>query len=607
MSIATAETNVVRSRYGDVEPRVAALLTAVREACVFRPGESWDRGNERKVEEFVAWLRDAFPGRVYEVERAAGSLASPASAAPCVLVERQRLSDFAIRTTRWNYVFHVPGDSEDRVVLVAHYDTWRGAGADDNTTGEEILKQYLVADLRAETRPALTRSYFLAGSEECGLIGMTSQVLLALGLIAANLAVASGNWLYALVALGLCPLASYRFGVSGSREYVRTLPETELSRIRAAVSVDSVGEGRLYIPRSTLGADFVRAIIPFGDYDSLNDLLEEGAHLNGIKYNSHLAGGTTDHVSFLEVNNGFRHLLAEAIARAWASLRGRTHNPLPRVPAAALVAMAPGKASPLVWGGKIHTRNDLPDRVFAQPLREALLVTDYLLYRLDGGARPREPRTLGDYHFAQLFRSLEGQHYLALKDAIEPNRRNLNGVYRASLTLEGRRAQVVAHEIVGWGVEVRLSDQAAAVAAERGERWRRVPVDELEVSGQELGLRFARRSGHHLLERSWQRAIAAAESLMGRHSFLTFFGLAWLVSHTVGRGLELAVQRFTNFGVWFFEHGWLTIPVLLASQTGVTLYLMMKRIPTWIDNAYRHDSRADNLSSLRRVAPGPVA
>jgi hypothetical protein len=34
---------------------------------------------------------------------------------------------------------------------------------------------------------------------------------------------------------------------------------------------------------------------------------------------------------------------------------------------------------------------------------------------------------------------------------------------------------------------------------------------------------------------------------------------------------------------------------------------MMKRIPTWIDNAYRHDSRADNLSSLRRVAPGPVA
>jgi len=134
-----------------------------------------------------------------------------------------------------------------------------------------------------------------------------------------------------------------------------------------------------------------------------------------------------------------------------------------------------------------------------------------------------------------------------------------------------------------------------------------VPVDELEVSGQELGLRFARRSGHHLLERSWQRAIAAVESLMGRHSFLTFFGLAWLVSHAVGRGLELAVQRFTDFGVWFFEHGWLTIPVLLASQTGVTLYLMMKRIPTWIDNAYRHDSRADNLSSLRRVAPGPVA
>src|SRR6266516_7911458 len=50
--------------------------------------------------------------------------------------------------------------------LVAHYDTWRGPGADDNTTGEEILKQYLLADLRAARRPALTHTYFMAGSEE---------------------------------------------------------------------------------------------------------------------------------------------------------------------------------------------------------------------------------------------------------------------------------------------------------------------------------------------------------------------------------------------------------------------------------------------------------
>src|SRR5205085_4511341 len=89
-----------------------------------------------------------------------------------------------------------------------------------------------------------------AGSEECGLIGLTSQILLALGLQAANLAITQQNWLYAGVAIALAPLAGYRFGVSGSREYVKTLSPDELRRIRGVVSVDSVGEGRLYIPRS---------------------------------------------------------------------------------------------------------------------------------------------------------------------------------------------------------------------------------------------------------------------------------------------------------------------------------------------------------------------
>src|SRR5439155_1241098 len=83
--------------------------------------------------------------------------------------------------------------------------------------GEEILKQYLLADLRAARRPALTHTYFMAGSEECGLVGLTSQILLALGLQAANLALTQQDWLYGALAVALAPLASYRFGVSGAR------------------------------------------------------------------------------------------------------------------------------------------------------------------------------------------------------------------------------------------------------------------------------------------------------------------------------------------------------------------------------------------------------
>src|SRR6266545_4137446 len=153
-------------------------------------------GNEAQVEAFVASLTGHFGGRTYEVTRdgrrapvapadaAVWKTARARTDAPCVVIERQRLSAWAVRTTRWNYLFTVPGDSAECVVLVAHYDTWRGPGADDNTTGEEILKQYLLADLGAPRRPALTHVYFFAGSEECGLVGLFSQVLLSLGMLA---------------------------------------------------------------------------------------------------------------------------------------------------------------------------------------------------------------------------------------------------------------------------------------------------------------------------------------------------------------------------------------------------------------------------------------
>ncbi len=599
-----SELERVHARYAPVEVRVDELLANIRHACQKLGTESYNRANERLVEEFIAGLKNEFHGRIYETtvggDPQVWELARTRMASPCVVIERQRLSPWALRTTRWNYLFTVLGQSRDRIVLVAHYDTWRGPGADDNTTGEEILKQYLLADLRAPERPALTHTYFLAGSEECGLIGLVSQLLLALGLIAANLALTQQQWLYLAIAVALCPLASYRFGVSGSREYVRTLGEAELRRIRAVVSVDSVGEGRLYIPRSTLGADFIRALIPFGDYDSLNDLLEEAAHLHAVKYNNYIAGGTTDHVSFLEVNNGLWNRALEKLRQIGARLSRRPYTPPLLIPASALVAMVPGKASPIVFGGKIHTPEDVPERVYPQPLREALLILDYFFYRLEGGPRMREPRAPLEYHYARLYRT-NGDYYLALKDAIEPNRRNLNSVYRVAASLDGKRATARLLDTVGWGVETRLRDDVARVCG-KGGAWERVRIDELELAANGTRLRFARRlTLRDRLARLYHRTVAAVERWMGRYTFITFFAVAFLVAKLFGWGFSYAFRASFAFQSWFFAHPWLTLPLAIALQLGVLLYLMARQIPTWIDNSYRHENRADNLGSLRRL------
>jgi hypothetical protein len=528
----------------------------------------------------------------------------------CVVVERQRLSRWALRTTRWNYVFTVPGERRDAFLLVAHYDTWRGPGADDNTTGEEIVKQYLLADLRAAERPKMTHVYFLAGSEECGLVGLLSQLLLAGGLVAGMQAWQAGNWWLLAVALALCPLASYRIGVSGSREYVRALSPEELHHIRAVVSVDSVGEGRMYIPRSTLGADFLRALIPFGDYDAFTDVLEEGAHLHGVKYNNYIAGGTTDHVSFLEVNNGLWARAREAVRQVWSWLAGKDYKAPYMIPASALVAMLPGKASPVVFGGKIHTQNDVPERVYERPLQEALLILDYLYFVLDDGKRVHVPRGLEEFHYARLYeisnpRAKKSEYWLALKDALEPNRRNLNVVFHteAEVNESAKKGTARLGEPVGWGVDTRLRDDVAELCRARDLTYRRVRLDRLTVSDGRQELLFGRRlSAVDQLRRYGMRSLAWLERQMGTYAFIAFFILAYIIALVVSGALAAAFARSFAFQEWFFAYQWLTIPLVLLLQIGFLVYLMARRIPTWIDNHYRHENRADNMGSLRRLA-----
>jgi hypothetical protein len=642
-----------------VEARVAELLEMIRQGVTRFDEESWDQANERHAEEFISALREEFSGRVLEVERPAAfeqhaailrrhQTAAPGSP-PVVVVERQRLKPMARRTTGYNFSFTVPGRSPERLILVAHYDTWRGPGADDNTTGEVICRQYLLDDLRASQPPPCTHTYLFAGSEECGLIGFTSQVLLAAGIGLANMALAKGLFYVTVIGLALVPLANFRFGVSGSREYVASLSNEELALIKSVVSVDSVGEGKMYIPESSLGADFVRAFIPFEGYDALNDLLEEGAHLNGIKYNSFIAGGTTDHISFLEVNSTLRDRIGDLLGcPRWLGCHKRGKR---KIPATALVALCPGKASPLVFGGKIHTPADTPDRCYPEPLGEALRILDYWYHLMHGGARIQEPRELDEYHYAQLFRAPgEPEEYLiALKDAVEPNRRNINGVYRVDVELCDSRAVCRNPRIVRWGVETELAAEVQhcfaartgkapnAPAAEEGSerqpqgalhdsaeiprvsapaealgktsvqgvpKFRGVYVEEIELHSAARVLRYHARKHRPLarLESYVRNALGQFERFMGTNTFLTFFGAAFLLAHLVDRLMQFVFAASYDFQQWFFRWFALTLPLTVFVQLTIVLWLIGVKIPTMIDNAYRHLNRADNLRSLRRVS-----
>jgi hypothetical protein len=627
-----------------VDERVAELLESVRRGAQRNAGESWDAASERHAEEFIASLCSGFPGRAFEVcwppahdqpekmllqslayaEPRPGVMGGPGRES-VVLVERQRLRPLARRTTGYNYVFTVPGDSLERLVLVAHYDTWRGPGADDNTTGEEILKQYLIEDLRAPRRPPLTHVYILAGSEECGLIGFASQVVLGVSLGLANVALSYGLYAFTALGLAMAPLAGFRFGVSGSREYVGSLSAAELAFVKSVIAVDSVGEGRMYIPETALGASFVGAFFPHPGYEQLNLLLQEGAHLHGIKYNTFIAGGTTDHISFLEVGRGWRDRLGNLLGcPRWLGCHRQGKR---RIPAAALVALLPGKASPLVFGGKIHTPRDTADRVYAKPLGEALRILDYWLHLMQGGARIAEPRDLGEYHYAQLFRvrrtadaaprvreadpsderrrihfnAAEDEHWLALKDAIEPNRRNLNGLYRVDLSMADGVARCERPRIAAWGVDTRLAAELASQLPPGTVR-ERLPVRRLELLTADglIAFESRRRIAMHALEAAGHEAVGAFERFMGANTFLAFFGAAFLLAKAVEHGLALAF-RWSAFQELFFRYFAVTLPLTIVLQLWAVIWLVGKKIPTLIDNAYRHLNKADNLRSLRRM------
>src|SRR5437867_5408871 len=350
-----------------------------------------------------------------------------------------------------------------------------------------------------------------------------------------------------------------------------------------------------------MGADFIRVLIPFGDYDSLNDLLEEAAHLHGIKYNNFLAGGTTDHVSFLEVNNGLWARAADGLRRLASRISGRPYVPPLRIPATALVAMRPGKASPIVFGGKIHTPHDTPDRVYAEPLRQTLLILDYVFYRIEGGPRTSHPRELDEFHYARLYKT-DGGYLVAFKDAVEPNRRNLNAVYHARVTRQNGRAVAQLGDMVSWGVESRLPREVREVCADEGLTFIPERVRELEVHGDGVRLHFGPHTAPFgVLRRIYHEAITAAQGIVRRFLFITFFALAYVLATVTGWLMDVAFDRWPGFALWVANHVGITLTAIMLAEVAVLLHLMARRIPAWIDNSYKHANRADNLGSLKRI------
>jgi hypothetical protein len=550
----------------DLTRRVELIQEAIRHSVERRPDENVNDSNIRHMDEFFAFLKARFPGDRFRAEV-------------------QPIPKRLVRTTDRNFVVTVPGRSADRLVLVAHYDTWAGfsrnaPGADDNTTGEEVLKQYLLNDLRSESPPPLTHVYLFAGSEECGTRGLVSQLGLTVALSLASLAISTWDLLFLLAALPFAPLANYRFGVTGTRYFVEGLSDQDKQSIRAAIAVDSVGEGRLYIPENEMGANFLRALVPYEGSEHLNDLLEEAAHLHHIKYNRFLSGGTTDSVAFLEE----RRFLPGA----------KRATPFP---AAALITMSPGKCSPFVAGGKLHTSTDTPDRVYAQPLAEVLTVLDYAFHILEGGQRPPRPRSLSEHHYARLYRD-KGELFLALKDAVEPNRRNLNSIFRVRGVVSEREANLEAEKVAWWGVETTLDKEMKDFRP----RAQPVDVDALQVDGDGTTLWFEGQGGLQRKVDAWVHAqVGRFERFLGRYSFIAMFGTAIAVAFVPTALLEWAVVRYRPVGQFVADHYLLTVFGVIFFELAVLFRLFTRELPAWMDNAYRHQNRADNMRSLRRT------
>ena len=86
-----------------MDQRVRLILAAIDEGVDRRPGESNNAANIRRMASFFAFLKKHFPAHRFKTQV-------------------QTIPKSRVRTTDRNYIVTVNGLSEEKIVLVAHYE-----------------------------------------------------------------------------------------------------------------------------------------------------------------------------------------------------------------------------------------------------------------------------------------------------------------------------------------------------------------------------------------------------------------------------------------------------------------------------------------------------
>jgi hypothetical protein len=85
------------------------------------------------------------------------------------MIERELFVGYEFRQISQNIILTIPGQSEQTIIVGAHYDSWIAPGANDNASGTGLLLENVQRMLRQEHYYTLTYVFF--GAHEIGMAG----------------------------------------------------------------------------------------------------------------------------------------------------------------------------------------------------------------------------------------------------------------------------------------------------------------------------------------------------------------------------------------------------------------------------------------------------
>jgi hypothetical protein len=78
------------------------------------------------------------------------------------------------------------------------------------------------------------------------------------------------------------------------------------------------------------------------------------------------------------------------------------------------------------------------------------------------------------------------------------------------------------------------------------------------------------------------------------------FATTYLIGFAVTNLFGWAMDRLPAFGSFVDRNILWVFLATVALQVAILARLFSRKLPTWMDNAYRNENRADNLGSLGR-------